>query len=343
VNGDDAAAASLTGEGDALGASSSREGEAHTATEPFAGYPPALRALMAEVGPVWAHDMRRHRDRVWAAFEPGLRTAPQDGVTCERDLRYGDHPRQVLDVYRPSTDGDGSSPDAHGGRRLRPVIVFVHGGAFVRGERNISEVAYANVLTWFARQGLVGVNMEYRLAPEAPWPAGADDIAGVVRWLKAHAAEHGGDAGSIVLVGHSSGGTHVATYAFDADAGYLGNGVRGVVLLSARLRADRLPVNPNAPGVEAYFGRDDALLDRRSPVSHAHRSTIPTLIAVAEFENPLLDVYAAEMAQRLGAARGHLPRFLQLRGHNHISVVAHFNTGEELLGREILAFCEALG
>jgi hypothetical protein len=45
----------------------------------------------------------------------------------------------------------------------------------------------------------------------------------------------------------------------------------------------------------------------------------------------------------VGAARGQLPRFLQLAGHNHISLVAHFNTGEERLGREILAFCHPVG
>jgi acetyl esterase/lipase len=299
---------------------------------PFAGYSPALRRQMAELGPIWQRDIRAHRNRVWEAFEPLLRAAPTAGVIRDEGLHYGDHPRQVLDIYRPA--------DAAG---ARPVVVFVHGGAFVRGERNISDVAYANVLTWFARQGMVGVNMEYRLAPEATWPAGADDVAAAVRWLTRHAAQYGGDAASIVLFGHSSGGTHVATYAFDPAPGYMGRDVRGVVLLSARLRADRLPVNPYASGVEAYFGRDDALLDARSPVSHAHASAMPALIAVAQFENPLLDVYAAEMAQRIGSARGALPRFLQLRGHNHISVVAHFNTGEETLGREILDFCDGAG
>jgi acetyl esterase/lipase len=303
-------------------------------TAPFGGYPDALRRLMAELGPVWARDIRAHRNQVWAAFEPLLRAAATDGVDCTRDIRYGEHPRHVLDVYRPSGGVRGTR---------RPVVVFVHGGAFVRGERNISDVAYANVLTWFARQGLVGVNMEYRLAPEAPWPAGADDVAAVVRWIEGHVAEYGGDARNVVLIGHSSGGTHVASYVFDPHLGYLGHGVRGAVLLSARLRADRLSINPNAAGVEAYFGQDEALLARRSPVTHAAASARPVLIAVAQFENPLLDVYGAEMAQRVGAARGQLPRFLQLAGHNHISMVAHFNTGEETLGREILAFCHPVG
>jgi acetyl esterase/lipase len=297
----------------------------------LASYPRTLRNLMADLGPVWGRDMRRHRNQVWEAFEPLLRDAPSGGVDRIRDLPYGEHPRQVLDVYRPA---------AASGKR--PIVVFVHGGAFVRGERDISAYAYANVLTWFARQGYLGVNMEYRLAPEAPYPAGADDVAGAVSWLQRHAAEHGGDPAQIFLVGHSSGGTHVATYVYDRAAGHVGKGVRGAVLLSARLRADRRPENPNAAGVEAYFGTDDALLEQRSPVTHAHASAVSTLIVVAQYENPLLDVYGTEMLHRLAAAQGHAPPFLWLAGHNHISLVAHFNTGEEILGREILAFFDSI-
>ena len=105
--------------------------------------------------------------------------------------------------------------------------------------------------------------------------------------------------------------------------------------------ADVRPENPNANGVRAYFGDDPALHETRSPVTHAHLCRVPAMLAVAEFENPLLDVYGAEMAWRLAAAQGRAPHFVRLRRHNHISMVAHFNTGEDYLGREILAFIEA--
>ena len=65
---------------------------------------------------------------------------------------------------------------------------------------------------------------------------------------------------------------------------------------------------------------------------------MPLFIAIAEYENPLLDVYGAEMLHRVAEARNRAPRFLRLADHNHISIVAHFNTQEELLGREILEF-----
>ncbi|WP_350356967.1 alpha/beta hydrolase, partial [Escherichia coli] len=64
---------------------------------------------------------------------------------------------------------------------------------------------------WCARQGYIGVNVEYRLAPEAHYPAGAEDVAMALAWLRAHARAHGGDPGLIVLIGHSAGGSHVAS------------------------------------------------------------------------------------------------------------------------------------
>jgi acetyl esterase len=93
--------------------------------------------------------------------------------------------------------------------------------------------------------------------------------------------------------------------------------------------------------VRAYFGNDAALYGQRSPVSHAACSQLPVFIVTAEFENPLLDVYGLEMAYQLSLARRQAPRHLRMRGHNHMSVVAHFNSGEEVLGREILDFFDS--
>ena len=61
------------------------------------------------------------------------------------------------------------------------------------------------------------------------------------------------------------------------------------MLVSARLRADRLAENPNAAGVAAYYGEDASLDEARSPCMHAAGSELPVMIVVAEFENPLLD------------------------------------------------------
>jgi len=293
--------------------------------------PEEVRRQVAAVGPVWGTDIQKHRDIVLAAYAPLLAQSPKAGITVECERAYGEHPRQRLDIYRPQS------------KLPMPVVIFVHGGAFVRGDKRPNDEIYANVLYYFARNGCLGVNMEYRLAPEAVFPAGAQDVAAAVDWVVKHAAEFGGDPGRIFLIGHSAGATHVATYACDPNTGAKPPpGVRGIVLLSGRLRADARSDNPNAAGVRAYFGDDASRYDERSPVTWAGRCALPVMIAIAEFDNPLLDVYGAEFFWKLAAARGRAPRFLRLRDHNHISMVAHFNTGEDLLGREILDFMATL-
>ncbi len=290
----------------------------------------AIDRMLRETGPAWQADIRAAGDRVKAAYLPLLLAAPADGCEVVRDLPYGAHPRQVLDVYRPR------------GARAAPVIVFVHGGAFVRGAKDINAAMYGNVLRWFARRGCVGINVEYRLAPEAMHPQGALDVAAACDWVARHAAGHGGDPAAICLIGHSAGGTHAASYACDPSLGFMGRHLRALVLVSARLRADARPENPNAAGVRAYFGDDAAAYEGRSPMAHAHRLALPTFVVHAEYENPLLDVYATEFAWRMAEARGHAPRHLSLPGHNHVSVMAHFDSGEQWLGEEILAFLESV-
>ena len=290
----------------------------------------ASRHLMMEIGPVWARDIQAHRDVVLRAYGPLLNDAPKAGVTVTRDIAYGPHPRQILDLFVPEDMTNA------------PVVVFVHGGVFVRGDKRLSSEVYDNVLYWFARQGFIGINIEYRLAPESQWPGGADDLGLAIAWACAKVALHGGDPSSIFAIGHSAGSTHVGTYAYDPAAGYLGRGLTGVVLLSPRLRIDVSSENPFADNVRAYFGDDASVYETRSPVTHAAVSALPVMIAIAEFENPLLDVYGLEIAHRIAAARRRAPRFMRLAGHNHISLVAHFNTVEDTLGREIVEFTRRL-
>jgi acetyl esterase len=304
--------------------------------------PAAAQAEMQRIGPIWGSDIQKHRDIVLQAYDPLLAAAPKAGVTITRDVAYGAHPRQILDIFRP----DGAGKDGAGkGGKPPPVVMFVHGGAFVRGDKRASSEVYDNVLIWFARQGYIGVNIEFRLAPEAPYPGGADDLALSIAWVKQNIAQYGGDGEKIFVIGHSAGGTHVATYAYDPAPGYLGRDLAGIVLISARLAADVLPENPNAAGVRAYFGTDASLYQERSPLTHITAqnpaTNMPVFTVNAEYENPLLDLYGLEFAHRIAVIRRHAPRYLRLPLHNHISIVAHFNTGEDLLGREMIDFFES--
>lgn len=296
-------------------------------SHPAPQIPDAVRALMARLGPDWASDIPRHVRQVIEAFDPILAAAPKDGVETFVDIAYGKDPRQQLDVFAAKR----SAP--------QPVVVFVHGGAFVDGHRNRSAEVYGNVLYYFARHGIVGVNMEYRLAPLHPYPSGIEDVAAAITWVRDNIPAYGGDPARIILVGHSAGAAHAAGFAFDhALNPPVGGSVAGLIVVSGRVRADALPENPNAKKVQAYYGPDAGRYDALSPVNLVSAPCIPTLVAFAEYENPLIDVYCLELAYRVALANRHAPRVLRLEGHNHTSMIAHINTGEDWLGRAMRDF-----
>ena len=292
--------------------------------------PPSLRQAMAELGPRWGTSVQAHVRQMVLGFSEILRDAPKL-ATVTRDIPYGGDPRQCLDVFQPQ------GPAA----ARRPVLMFVHGGAFVEGEKDRTAEIYSNVLWYFARHGIIGVNVEFRLAPAHPYPSGTQDIAAAVAWVRAHADELGADPGHIFLMGHSAGGTHAAHYAYDARFHPPeGHGLAGLVVVSGRVRAENSAENPNANRVEAYYGTSPATMEDGSPVNHVTAQALPTMIAVAEYENPLIDVHCVELLAALTRVRRRTPRFVWMAGHNHTSIVAHFNTAEDELGRQVLAFME---
>ena len=296
----------------------------------FPGLPAAASARLLALGPVWAQDINAHRQAVLECYTPVLQANSKDGITITRDIAYGPDPRQRLDLYVPS--GDLS-------RSARPVVMFVHGGAFLRGNMNANAEIYGNVLVYFARHGYIGINVEYRLAPQAPYPAGSQDVAAAVAWARSQVSTFGADTQQIVLIGHSAGGAHAASYVADpAVRPSAGHGVAKLILISARLRADLHADNPNAAGVRAYWGDDTDTYERLSPVSYAANLDVPLMIAVAEYENPYLDVYAAELFWRVSQAQRRAPRFVQIRHHNHTSIVAHLDTPDDQFGQQMRDF-----
>jgi acetyl esterase/lipase len=292
--------------------------------------PSGLRALMAEIGPRWGAATSANVRRMIEEFTRVHEVVPKTGIREARDLAYGAHPRQRLDIFAPSDAG-----------RNRAAVVFVHGGAFTEGDRNRSPEIYANLGRYFARHGVLGINICYRLAPEIQYPDGSRDVGAAVAWVRGQARDFSIDPARIFLMGHSAGAAHAASYAYERrlhPAG--GAGLAGLIVVSGRVRADNSPENPNAARVEAYYGNDSSLYDRSSPVSHVDADSLPTLVAWSEFENPLLDVYCAELVHRLGVAKRRSPPVVWLKGHNHTSIVAHIGLDEETLGAALRSFIE---
>jgi len=290
--------------------------------------PSDLRALMAEIGPRWGAATSANVRRMIDEFTRVHEAVPRTSIRESRDLAYGAHPRQRLDIYAPADPG-----------KHRAAVVFVHGGAFTEGDRNRSPEIYANVGRYFARHGILGVNIGYRLAPEIQYPEGSRDVGAALAWIRNQARDFSVDPARIFLMGHSAGAAHAATYAYECRLHPSdGSGLAGLIVVSGRVRADNLPENPNAARVESYYGNNSSEYDSCSPVSHVDSNSLPTLIAWSEFENPLLDVYCAELVHRLGVAKRRSPPVVWMKSHNHTSIIAHIGLDEDALGTAIRAF-----
>ena len=107
------------------------------------------------------------------------------------------------------------APESNGG--TPPIVVFLHGGGWVIMSPE-SHAKFAKELA--AGAGAIVVSVDYRLAPEHPYPAPLDDAVAAFRWIRDHASELGGDPARVGLAGDSAGGnlTAAATLRLLANA-----------------------------------------------------------------------------------------------------------------------------
>jgi acetyl esterase/lipase len=243
-----------------------------------------------------------------------------------RDVAYGENSRHRLDIFRPLGETTG-----------RPIIMFVHGGGFIGGDKgNADAPFYNNIGAWAARSGFIGVTMTYRLAPAAPWPAGADDVAAAVRWVRQHASEYGGSNRSIFVMGQSAGAAHVASYI--ADARYRAtDDVAGAIMLSGIYDLTRLI---HSPMEDAYYGTDPARFAEQSSINGLVTTTVPCLYSVAEFDPENFQQQTGYLAAAYLSMHRVLPRLLYLTSHNHLSPALEIGGHADSVGPELGAFID---
>ena len=128
------------------------------------------------------------------------------------DISYGDkgeHPQwQLLDVYRPA--------DVAEDKKL-PVIVVIHGGGWVYGDKDV----YKFYSAFLAQRGFAVVCYSYRLAPEYTFPSSLEDSCTVINWIVDNADKYGFDLDNVFGVGDSAGGTLIGlTAAFLTNKDY---------------------------------------------------------------------------------------------------------------------------
>jgi triacylglycerol lipase len=260
---------------------------------------------------------------LYAPFHP--EKEPYKGVKIVRDVKYGPDERQALDVFVPES---ASAP--------RPVLIFVHGGAFVAGhKKGVGTFWYDNMGIWAVRNGMIGVNIAYRLAPAHKWPTGAEDTASAVKWVLQNIAGHGGDPARVFLAGHSAGAVHVADFlAFPNIHGPSGPGIKGAILISGVFDVARFPAGPPA---KAYYGEDTSKYPAASPEPGLLKTNVPLFVAHAELDPPDFVIESKALNAALCKA-DKCPRYLELARHSHMSETFSINTPDAALAGPMLEF-----
>lgn len=141
-------------------------------------------------------------------------------------LKYGTHPKQALDLYLPAKLVSNA-----------PVVLFIHGGSFLEGDRS----DYGFVARSFLSEGAIVAVMSYRLTGDGVhFPAQLDDVKTAMAWLYAHAAEHGGNPENMILSGHSAGAILAAGAGVDRawmdEVGMPRDALKAIVGISGKYR-----------------------------------------------------------------------------------------------------------
>jgi len=258
----------------------------------------------------------------WALLKPFHDKVGYNAPKVDRDLAYGDHARHRLDVH---TSGD---------EKGAPVLVFVHGGGFVGGDKHVPGAPmYDHVGAWAVRNGWVGVTITYRLAPEFTWPSGAQDVAAAVGWVRDNIASYGGDPTRIVVAGHSAGTVHVASYLVGQGGGSL-DGVKGAGLLSGFYQ---IPDGAERGELEViYFG--DRPSAEVSSLPGLLETEVPLIFAVAERDPQFSHSQVAALTAAWFAKKNAVPQVIFSEGHNHISQIGSIGVDDLALGAELARF-----
>lgn len=274
---------------------------------------------------------------------PHARTA--DRVEARLDIPYqkSAHPKHRLDVFAPAV-----TPLAGG----LPVVMFVHGGYWVSGDRRAPDHGhglYGRLGEALARRGIVAMIPSYRLSPEVTIDGMLEDVARAARWAHDNAVDYGATSRRLILMGHSAGGHLVAMLATDdawlARVRLQPDDVRGYIAMSAiwdvTAMHDAQPERFNRAVTYPVFGRDPEQLARYSPIERISERRRPFLLVVAERDFPYLLPQGQRALIRLLDVGGEATLKIAV-GYDHLDVVRKLGDEGDEVAELVAAFARAL-
>jgi acetyl esterase/lipase len=282
------------------------------------------------VAPVEIRDEPPPLDRAegfWSRRSRPTAAASRPSPRVVRDLAYHEGPdfdeeRHRLDLHLPAEGKD------------FPVILFLHGGAWSMGTKEWYGSSIANIAGPFVENGIAIAMANYRLSPAVRHPEHVRDAARAFAWLKAHAAEYGGDPEHLFLMGHSAGAHLAALLAvngrFLEEVGASPAEVRGVIPVSGVYEIERA-----AP--RYAFGTDPDELRDASPAAHASGKHPPFFVTVGEFDMRGLQGQAERFCDALRAG-GTTVEYVLQTGKTHVTAATGFEDDGNETAAAIVAF-----
>jgi len=235
---------------------------------------------------------------------------PCEQVSFTRNLRYGDSDLNVLDVATGGSDTRQMSP--------RPVLLFVAGESFSGDDAAPATDPLQDAAMCFAaRNGMVGVRINYRLAPANPWPSGARDVAAATSWVHQNIDLFGGSRDEIVAVGYSVGAFHVASLLAHPEFQDRDATVAAAVLVSGIYHESA----DASPAEKSYFGNDASQYDARSAFPGILNIETPLLLAWSAADPPRLVAAGEKLKAMLCNSATHCPHTAVLQDRASIASV----------------------
>lgn len=296
------------------------------------------------------------------------------GITIARDVSFGPHPKDLVDIFTGDKGGDS-----------RTVLIYIAGGAGNKIEQQDREANafYDNIGRWATKNGMVGVLMQRH--PGTNWDDPGKDVSLMIQWLQANVSKYKGNPDRMFIWAQSAGNGPLGTYIGRPELyGPKGVGVKGAIFMSGQFNIAPLEVPgagsqppPTAPGgifygagstcgaglptatdgaikgpsaatAQAAPGRgpgqppDRATQLARSSLPGFKHTTAKLLFASAELDpgihgamSPFYQTLHDELCKE-GPA--HCPTMLFEKGESHMSEVFSIDTNDKTVSGPILAW-----
>lgn len=215
-----------------------------------------------------AYEKERKKRPYIEIAEPAL----TKDVKREADIAYKTvNGRQlVLDIFYPTNT-----------QQKKPAVLLIFGGGWRSGDKTQNHA----MATELAKQGYIAVSAEYRLSPEAAYPAAVADLRDAIRWMRGHATHYGLDTGRIAAMGCSAGGQLAALLGATNKLARFGgqtidtarSSVQAVVDIDGILAFHHPESAEGAVAAQWLGEQQQGNWEEAAPLNHVDASSVPVL------------------------------------------------------------------